>query len=102
MKMAEQTTRRWRPTLANEGAWVAVEGTLVRRHGGCAMEVDGWMQHLDCVEADFTHLLDTRRLWLLTWTGKLGIRAALDGRTGSEVAAGVAPYPSDRRLVVLH
>ena len=97
--MAEQATRcRWRPTLANEGVWVAVEGTVVRRHGSCALEVDGWMQHLDRVEADVTHLFDTNRPWLLTWTGKLGIRAALDGRAAQEVADGVAPYPGERRL----
>ena len=101
--MAEQTTqRRWRPTLANEGVWVAVEGTLVRRHGSCALEVDGWMQHLDCVEANLTDLFDASRTWLLTWTGELGIRAALDGRTPPEATAGVAPYPSARRLLTPH
>ena len=100
--MAEQkTSRRWRPTLANEGVWVAVEGTLVRRHGTCAMEIDGWMQHLDRVEADVTNLFDTRQAWLLSWTGRLGIRAALDGRNAREVIAGVAPYPSERRLFVV-
>lgn len=98
--MAELTTpRRWRPALANEGVWVAVEGTLLRRHGSCALDVDGWVQHLDRVEADVTQLFDIRRPWLLTWTAKLGIRAALDGRTPEELEAGAAPYPGGCRLV---
>ena len=101
--MAEQMTqRRWRPTLANEGVWVAVEGTLVRRHGSCALEVDGWMQHLDHVEADVTDLFDTSRRWLLTWTGELGIRAALDDEPRRRPRPEQRPYPSTRRLLTPH